>query len=61
MIEARKLRKVYGRTVAVDGIDFQVKPGHVTGSSGRTAPPSPILDIDTSLQLLDPPWRRPEQ
>jgi ABC-type uncharacterized transport system ATPase subunit len=27
MIEARQLRKVYGHTVAVDGIDFQVKPG----------------------------------
>ena len=24
MIEARELRKVYGHTVAVDGIDFQV-------------------------------------
>ena len=34
MIEARKLRKVYGHTVAVDGIDFQVKPGHVTGFLG---------------------------
>jgi lipooligosaccharide transport system ATP-binding protein len=34
MIEARQLRKVYGRTVAVDKIDFQVKPGQVTGFLG---------------------------
>jgi ABC-type multidrug transport system ATPase subunit len=27
MIEAERLTKRYGRTVAVDGIDLQVKPG----------------------------------
>ena len=30
MIEAEGLTERYGRTVAVDGIDFQVKPGVVT-------------------------------
>ena len=30
MIEAEGLTKLYGRTVAVDGIDFEVKPGVVT-------------------------------
>jgi ABC-type multidrug transport system ATPase subunit len=35
MIEARKLRKVFGQTVAVDGIDFQVKPS--TGSTSRSS------------------------
>ncbi len=43
MIEARKLRKVYGRTVAVDGIDFQVKPGHVTGFLGPNGAGKPNI------------------
>jgi ABC-type uncharacterized transport system ATPase subunit len=31
MIEAHALTKVYDGKAAVDGIDFQVKPGLVTG------------------------------
>jgi ABC-2 type transport system ATP-binding protein len=51
MIEARKLRKVYGHTVAVDGIDFQVKPGHVTGflgpnGAGKSTTMRMILGLD---------------
>jgi ABC-2 type transport system ATP-binding protein len=51
MIEARKLRKVYGRTVAVDGIDFQVKPGYVTGflgpnGAGKSTTMRMILGLD---------------
>ena len=51
MIEARKLRKVYGRTVAVDGVDFQVKPGHVTGflgpnGAGKSTTMRMILGLD---------------
>ena len=51
MIEARKLRKVYGQTVAVDGIDFQVKPGHVTGflgpnGAGKSTTMRMILGLD---------------
>jgi oleandomycin transport system ATP-binding protein len=34
MIEAQSLTKVYGGKAAVDGIDFQVKPGLVTGFLG---------------------------
>jgi ABC-2 type transport system ATP-binding protein len=34
MIEARGLTKRYGEKVAVDSIDFDVKPGHVTGFLG---------------------------
>jgi ABC-type phosphonate transport system ATPase subunit len=34
MIEALSLTKVYGGKAAVDGIDFQVKPGVVTGFLG---------------------------
>jgi ABC-2 type transport system ATP-binding protein len=51
MIEARKLRKVYGHTVAVDGVDFQVKPGHVTGflgpnGAGKSTTMRMILGLD---------------
>src|SRR5689334_8494118 len=51
MIEARKLRKVYGQTVAVDGIDFQVKPGLVTGflgpnGAGKSTTMRMILGLD---------------
>jgi ABC-2 type transport system ATP-binding protein len=34
LIEARGLRKRYGRTVAVDGLSFAVEPGRVTGFVG---------------------------
>lgn len=34
MITARSLTKVYGETTAVDGIDFEVRPGVVTGFLG---------------------------
>jgi ABC-2 type transport system ATP-binding protein len=34
VIEARSLTKVYGGKAAVDGIDFQVMPGLVTGFLG---------------------------
>src|SRR5690348_5911386 len=51
MIEARKLRKVFGQTVAVDGIDFQVKPGVVTGflgpnGAGKSTTMRMILGLD---------------
>jgi ABC-2 type transport system ATP-binding protein len=34
MIEVRELTKRFGRTVAVDGLTFHVKPGRVTGFLG---------------------------
>ncbi len=34
MIEARDLRKLYGETLAVDGLTFEVRPGIVTGFLG---------------------------
>ena len=33
-IEVRDLRKVYGETVAIDGISFEVEPGEVVGFLG---------------------------
>jgi ABC-2 type transport system ATP-binding protein len=51
MIEARKLTKIYGHTTAVDGIDFQVRPGHVTGflgpnGAGKSTTMRMILGLD---------------
>ena len=51
MIEARSLTKVYGRKAAVDGIDFQVKPGVVTGflgpnGAGKSTTMRMILGLD---------------
>jgi ABC-2 type transport system ATP-binding protein len=51
MIEARSLTKVYGSKAAVDGIDFQVKPGVVTGflgpnGAGKSTTMRMILGLD---------------
>ena len=51
IIEAQSLRKVYGNTTAVDGIDFQVKPGVVTGflgpnGAGKSTTMRMILGLD---------------
>jgi len=51
MIEARALTKVYGDKTAVDGIDFQVKPGIVTGflgpnGAGKSTTMRMILGLD---------------
>src|SRR5215469_5647709 len=51
MIEARALTKVYGNTTAVDGIDFQVRPGLVTGflgpnGAGKSTTMRMILGLD---------------
>ena len=41
VIEARGLRKAYGITVAVDGVDLQVEKGRILGLIGPTAPARP--------------------
>ena len=51
IIEAQSLKKVYGDTTAVDGIDFQVKPGMVTGflgpnGAGKSTTMRMILGLD---------------
>ncbi|HEX4705115.1 MAG TPA: ATP-binding cassette domain-containing protein [Pseudonocardiaceae bacterium] len=51
MIEAHGLTKVYGDTKAVDGLDFQVKPGRVTGflgpnGAGKSTTMRMILGLD---------------
>jgi ABC-2 type transport system ATP-binding protein len=52
MIEVRELRKRYGRTVAVDGLSFDARPGVVTGflgpnGSGKSTTMRLILGLDT--------------
>ena len=45
MIEALSLTKVYGRKAAVDGVDFQVKPGMVTGFLGPNGAGNPVTGL----------------
>jgi ABC-2 type transport system ATP-binding protein len=51
MIRARELTKHYGRTVAVDGLSFDVEPGRVTGflgpnGAGKSTTMRMILGLD---------------
>src|ERR1043165_9319060 len=51
MIEVIELTKRYGRTVAVDGLSFQVRPGLVTGflgpnGAGKSTTMRAILALD---------------
>jgi len=59
MIEVRELTKRYGRTVAVDRLSFEVRPGHVTGflgpnGAGKTTTMRMMLGLDrpTAGQVL---------
>jgi ABC-2 type transport system ATP-binding protein len=52
MIEANNLTKRYGRTVAVDGLSFSVRPGRVTGflgpnGAGKSTTMRLILGLDS--------------
>jgi ABC-2 type transport system ATP-binding protein len=51
VIEVQNLSKRYGRTVAVDGLSFAVRPGHVTGflgpnGAGKSTTMRMMLDLD---------------
>jgi ABC-2 type transport system ATP-binding protein len=51
MIEVRELTKRFGRTLAVDGLTFAVKPGHVTGflgpnGAGKSTTMRAVLGLD---------------
>ncbi|MER6983763.1 ATP-binding cassette domain-containing protein, partial [Streptomyces carpinensis] len=52
MIEARQLTKRYGEKTAVDGLDFVVKPGTVTGflgpnGAGKSTTMRMVVGLDT--------------
>ncbi|MFF3150285.1 ATP-binding cassette domain-containing protein, partial [Streptomyces sp. NPDC057927] len=51
-IEVQDLRKRFGRTVAVDGLTFTVRPGQVTGfvgpnGAGKSTTLRAVLGLDT--------------
>lgn len=51
MIEVRELTKRFGRTLAVDGLTFTVKPGYVTGflgpnGAGKSTTMRAVLGLD---------------
>src|SRR5215467_10104832 len=66
VIEARNLRKTFGTTVAVDGIDLRVDEGRILGligpnGAGKTTALSAILGLteyEGELRVLGrDPWR----
>jgi ABC-2 type transport system ATP-binding protein len=70
VIEARGLRKAFGTTVAVDGIDLQVEEGHILGligpnGAGKTTALNTILGLTPyqgELRVLGrDPWNQREQ
>src|SRR5436189_4008513 len=69
-IEARGLRKVFGTTVALDGIDLRVEEGRILGiigpnGAGKTTALNAILGLtsyDGQLTVLGrDPWNAREQ
>lgn len=65
-IEARQLRKTFGTTVALDGINLRVEPGRILGligpnGAGKTTALNAILgltSVDGDLNVLGrDPWR----
>jgi ABC-2 type transport system ATP-binding protein len=70
VIEARGLRRAFGTTVAVDGIDLRVEEGHILGligpnGAGKTTALSAILGLTPyqgELKVLGrDPWNQREQ
>jgi ABC-2 type transport system ATP-binding protein len=70
VIEARGLRKAFGTTVAVDGIDLHVEEGHILGligpnGAGKTTVLNAILGLTPyqgDLKVLGrDPWSQREQ
>jgi ABC-2 type transport system ATP-binding protein len=70
VIEARGLRKAFGPTVAVDGIDLHVEEGHILGligpnGAGKTTVLNAILGLTPyqgELKVLGrDPWQEREQ
>jgi len=69
-IEARGLRKVYGNTVALDGVDLRIEEGHILGligpnGAGKTTALKAILGLmpyQGELKVLGrDPWTERDQ
>jgi ABC-2 type transport system ATP-binding protein len=69
-IEARGLRKTFGRTVALDGIDLRIEDGRIVGvigpnGAGKTTALNALLGLipyDGHLRVLGrDPWRERDQ
>jgi ABC-2 type transport system ATP-binding protein len=69
-IEARGLRKVFGTTVALDGVDFRVEEGRILGiigpnGAGKTTALNAILGLSShegELRVLGrDPWKERDQ
>src|SRR5438067_6601506 len=69
-IEARGLRKVFGSTIALDGIDLRVEEGRILGligpnGAGKTTALNAIVGLtpfDGQLKVLGlDPWTQREQ
>src|SRR5438270_4625333 len=69
-IEARGIRKVFGTTVALDGIDLRVEEGHILGligpnGAGKTTALNAILGLTSyqgELKVLGrDPWTDRDQ
>src|SRR5437868_11494921 len=69
-IEARGLRKAFGPTVALDGVNLRVEEGHILGligrnGAGKTTALNAILGLTSyegELTVLGrDPWRRRDQ
>src|SRR5579862_9928930 len=69
-IEARGLRKVFGTTIALDGVDLRVDEGRILGlvgpnGAGKTTALNAVLGLtayEGSLKVLGrDPWRERDQ
>jgi ABC-2 type transport system ATP-binding protein len=69
-IEARGLRKAFGRTMALDGVDFRVEEGHILGligpnGAGKTTALHALLGLtpyEGELKVLGrDPWTERDQ
>src|SRR5215510_2602140 len=69
-IEARGLRKAFGSTIALDGVDFRVEEGHILGligpnGAGKTTALNAIVGLTPyqgELKVLGhDPWKERDQ
>jgi len=63
VIEARGLRKAFGSTIALDGVDLHVEEGRILGIIGPTAPakapPSTPFSVSSRIRGNFESWPQP--